>query len=426
MKLQLTAFLIFQFCILSQGLTADTCSAEKLIGSCNTLKNLPVNVNGAKELNLPKFDDGSTIYNDPGLKRSKEIEASIPSPSHSQRALDLSEKIRKASQELVVGDTREEHWSAEQKAMIERLKSVRVRLANSTNESCNSSPVSKVDPNANYHGWTHTLTICPPAARLATPAFLMLMAHEFGHVVSPCAMNRDLYKIDRSKIDSSPTIEKCLGEKNDIRFAQTMFPDGAGESVLSKTEYLSPRYKSVVSKLAQCGALIPRAKLDLDQGGNVFRQLTGCLQRSYAINHSNYLKRPSEPPSGRRLDAGPPSDAQSQKCMGIFEEHFAEAIGAKLFANMLQAAPGTRDAARVGLVQMAGYACGEVSAPKEDPGMRFRYPTSADRVQIQMSDGNMQTALGCKIQKSDVCTMPGEIEERGTAPITPAQKGVTQ
>lgn len=404
---------------------ADTCSTDKLVGSCEAMQKLGANVNGAKELALPKFQDGSTIYNDLGLKRASKNDFTEPSPAQKQRAIAISEKIRASSIALIVGDTRKEYWTSEQKAMVARLKSVRLVMANHSEESCNSSPVSKVDPNASYNAWTHSLVICSPVAKLAPAALTMLMAHEFGHVVSPCTMSRDQYTVSSEKIASTSSIQRCLGGKQDVEFAQTMFPGGASNANFSTLENLSPRYRNVVSKLSNCGAITKNPEESRIKEAGVFSKLAGCLSSSYQTNHKNYLKV-SSGNSGPSKGSGPPADSKNLQCMGIFEEHFAEAVGSKVFASMLGSDGKQKDDAKVGLVQMMGYACGEKSRPKEDPGKMFRYPTSTDRVQIQMADPAMQAALGCEAPKTSVCTVD-EVNTGATTSSAPnQQKGSAQ
>jgi hypothetical protein len=421
---------LFLFVLLScLKVDAEVCSTDKLIGSCDALKKSPLNVNGASQLNLPKFEDGSTIYNDLGRSKMKKEDLLPPTPGQRQQALVLSEKIRKASQDLVVGDTRADLLSSEQKAMVSRLKSVRISIADSKDERCNTSPDSAIDPNASYNQWTHTISICPPTVKLSAPAFLMLVAHEFGHVISPCTMNRDLYKVDAKKVDSTPVVEKCLDGKSNVRFAQTMFPDRAEYSVLPRTDSLSPRYKDVVSKLQSCGTLTTAESIERNEQPSVFSRLSKCLTKTYAPNHSNYLKSISKstpPESSLSRASSPPADANSLNCMGIVEEHFAEAVGAKAFANMLGSGSRSTETAKVGLVQMMGYACGEKSAPKKDPGMMFRYPTSVDRVQLQMADSKMQAALGCEVPPSAICQIPDSGANAGTGSKTGNQEGTVK
>ena len=398
---------VFSLLIFFAADAAEKCSIDKLIGSCGAMKKLGVDVNGSKQLGLPKFKDGSTIYNDQGMPRAKKSDAKPPSPFQKKRALEVSERIRSAAIQSVIGDTQSALLTSEQKAMVARLKSVRVMMsAGGPNDNCNSSPVSQIDPNASYSTWTHSLVICPPAAKLAPAAFTMLMAHEFGHVISPCAMSRDQYSVKAKKIASSQTIRKCLGGSRDVEFAQTMFPNGATQSNLSSLNNLAPKYRKVVGKLVECGALSKNSEESGLNESKVFENLSGCLSKAYAKNHKNFLKASAS--KGRRENpSGPPADAKSMKCMGIYEEHFAEAVGSKVFASMLKSDSGAKESARVGLVQMSGYACTEKSRPKEDPAKMFQYPRSVDRVDIQMADTAMQSALGCEMPNAKVCVVDG-------------------
>ena len=417
----------FAFTVIVQAShSAETCSTEKLIGSCESMQKLGANVNGAKELGLPKYEDGSTIYNDLGLSRATKNDSKAPSPAQQERAISISEQIRAASINMIAGDTRLDLLTVEQKAMIARLKSVRILMSKGgPNDNCNSSPVSKIDPNASYNPWTHSLIICPPVAKLAPSALKMLMAHEFGHVVSPCQMKRDQYRVAPDKVASASTIEKCLGGKADVRFAQTMFPDQASNANLSSLDDLAPKYKSVVSKLSSCGTLAKKPDESGIQEPTVFGKLAGCLAKAYANNHANYLKVSSKG-SRRSKETGPPADSKSLQCLGIYEEHFAEAIGSKVFASMLAGDGKQNETAKVGLVQMTGYACGEKTGRKEDPGTMFRYPSSADRVQIQMSDPNMQQALDCQMPKTTICTVDEVNTGSSPADVTIQSKGTSR
>ena len=406
---------------------ATTCSADKVVGSCDVLEKLGVDVNGSKELNLPKFEDGSIIYNDLGLLKKEKIVLIEPSPAQGQRSVQLAEKVRDALRNLIVGDTRKELWTAEQSAMKARLESVKISMADEKDEACNSSPVSTIDPNASYRPWTHSVVLCPSVARLAPAAQMMLVAHEFGHVISPCAMNRDQYKVNPQKLVPAAKVEQCLGGSSDVEFAQTMFPESPNRANLSRLDDLSPRYRNVVSKLTACGAL---ERIEDESGINesvLFGSLSSCLFKNYAKNHENYLKAVtgSEGKRSSNLQQAPPADLKSRKCMGIFEEHFAEAVGAKVFGSMLTGNSGAAATARVGLVQMQGYACAERSRPKQDPGKMFRYPSSVDRVYIQMSDAAVQAALNCELPKSNVCTLD-QIDRGSQIKPTSKIRGVSQ
>ncbi len=96
----------------------------------------------------------------------------------------------------------------------------------------------------------------------------------------------------------------------------------------------------------------------------------------------------------------------SLQCHGIYEEHFADAFGARVFGKMLEDSKGRSEDARIGLVEMASYTCSD-KGRRTDPGGPSDYPPSTERLLLQMADPETQTALGCTLPKTKtpLCTL---------------------
>lgn len=304
--------------------SAGSCSGDEILAPCERMKEAPFDL-GQSQFGFPKSTDGSIIYNDAG-KKDKGLKPFKPSADQLNRAVELTKSARDIMKDIVVGDTRPESLSPEQVQMTKLLSTLKIENGKTNDRSCKGY---ETDPNAFYDFLANKIVICPSAAVMDPAAFQMLIAHEVGHVVSPCNVER----------------------------------------------------------------WTPSTKERASRQPGVFSSLSSCLSQNY---NSNFEARKKTPGRGPR--------AKSVQCFGAFEEHFADAIGAKIFNHSLNRSSQKREMARAGLAQMHGLDCSSRSRSK-DPGAGFNYPATSDRMNIQLSA--LQEAIGCEMPFHKTCTVDG-------------------
>lgn len=376
------------------------CSAQVAVGSCDQLKRAPADANGSKDIDMPTYNDGSAIYNDFGVggKPARKAGTLKVSPTLNKRAEELTKKARDTAKALVIGDVRSDSLTAEQKAMAARLDSVKISVADGSDKDCQKGAPA---PNARYEDSSNSVIVCPSAARLAPAALLMVVTHEFGHVISPCVMAKQFYDVDpklASSARSPQSMQSCLRTQNEREIASDLFT--GGQTSLPPDKDLRPEYKAVVSKLKSCNLL----KVRQGQGGiersSMFKDLQACLDRRYGQNFERFTSK-KKAGTQESMEAKP-----SLQCYGVYEEHFADAFGARVFGKILEDSKGRSEDARIGLVEMASYTCSD-KGRRVDPGGPSDYPPTSERLLLQMADPETQTALGCILPaaKTPLCTL---------------------
>lgn len=378
------------------------------MAKCDDLSRLGVNIDGATSLGMPKYSDGSVIYNGIGKGQLANI---LPTPAQLQNAESLTNDLLNSAKEITSGLSRGDQLSSGQKALLSRLTTVRVRLGTNADESCKTKQSKGPDPNAYYDPIWHQLVICPATARLARPQLMMLMAHEIGHVISPCAMGKSFYDVTLRARDRR-AIEQCFGGAKTQLSIASDYLAGGRYMVVNPPQMLRTPYKETVSKLAECGFIRPRTGEGNFSEIESYGQVTQCLKHSYSGTFEEFRRSLS----ARPLTPSDPLESSPEvKCLGAFEEHFAEAFGAKLFGKALETTTNQAETAKVGLTQMTSYACGaKANSKPSPPEVRFQYPRSADRLHVQMADPAVQAALNCQTPVSTICTFdPVRTSEAG-------------
>ncbi len=386
------------------SVASSECSGDKIVAPCGTLANLKQNVNGSKQLGFPEIENG-IIHNGVGKPIGPDEKMGPPTPLQLRQAEKLIESIRETAKREIAAGKEKEFWSKEQKAMIRRLETLRVVIQKSGNPQCKPPEPGHLLMDARYMPSTHAVYLCPNVAKLAPAAFKMLVAHEFGHVISPCAMSREFYATNASVLKRKDALKTCGIKDSSYQEIIDEMKDGKS-SVFSPSDELAPTYARILQGLVSCKALRKQEEEGGFKDPVVFQAAAKCLDRTYepVFNEFQVAVKDLVVPPVLRTDQ---SAKLPMKCLGVYEEHFAEAFGSKVFASMLTASKNSKDEARIGLTQMHSYACTEVGS-EPSPEVKFSYPSSKSRVLIQLSEAKTHNSLGCKMPVAKICNLQGE------------------
>ncbi len=396
---------------------SEVCAGSKVIATCETLSKLGQNINGAKELSLPRLDD-SIIHNAAGTPLGPDDVLQPPTPLQLKTAEQIIETLREAAKKEVMAGKSREFLTKEQKAMLSRLENLRVVIQKSGQEQCRPPSPDVLFLDAKYLPHAHEISICPNVTKLAPASLKMLVAHELGHVISPCAMSREAFRVNAKVMKSKNVLKNC-GIKDAAGKGIVQEMSESRMALFSPASELAGPFAKTVRSLIACKALVKQADEGGFQEAVIFGSQAKCLNQAYAATFRDFKAAVKDRmvPSVLRMDQ---AAKIPQKCLGTQEEHFAESFGAHLFAQQLESSSDQKNEARIGVSQMQGYACLDQAVPPE-PGARFDYPSSEDRLKIQFADPRMGKALSCQAPETKLCVFSRAASAEGK----PAQTSKT-
>ncbi|MGZ3710687.1 MAG: hypothetical protein ACXVBE_02985, partial [Bdellovibrionota bacterium] len=157
---------------------------------------------------------------------------------------------------------------------------------------------------------------------------------------------------------------------------------------------LEPRELKVLKKLERCKVVVSQEQANFSGKPALFAKLSSCLDRKYTASWKDFMKHPE------RIDEQDPDAEQPDTlpCYGIYDEHFADAFGSRVFGKILETSANAQEMSRVAMMEFASEVCATAGEPNHGG-----YPTSKDRLMIEMSPANVQKALGCVLPATKVC-----------------------
>jgi len=424
MKALLALVLFFSLCPFSTASASDpakpTCSWKLIRPVCEDPKS------NSLDLRKSPSDADGVLFNfflvhKPG--RYNQIKAfDTTTEKLRKNTLSISEEVRERAIRTVTGGTPPREWTREQKAFVTRLKTVRFVAADSLDESCIALKDPGI-PNAAYTAETHTITICPSLTRVHSQMIASSLAHELGHSISPCAMNKSLYKIT-SSADVTDVIH-CLWPSPDpendeitgqnVRIARQTLE---AEFAVTNPELSS---NSESAELVRCGILKPVASGDV-KSPVAHRQFLKCALSQHQADYSDWLAQsqlgietlPKKMSAAQRKIIERAKSQNPAICQSKTEETYADSFAGQVLARTAE----EKDLNARAISQYAHDFSTVACRSQLEPGYDFTptlYPSAADRVRLMIETDATMQKLGCEKDPSPLCAIEPE------AFLTPAQ-----
>ncbi len=360
-------------------------------------------------------------------------------PAHlGGRAIEIAEDVRKSAINYVTGNRPEANWSTEIRSVVERLRTVRFRLANGSDSDCFAKGDAGI-PNASYTEGEHTIGICPGLVKSTTQEVAASLAHELGHAVSPCTMQKALVRYFEPK----PETGACLfsiGE-GENRSPQDKELFGIGPiSISQKDGYAVDQDPESTDNLIRCQAAVrlPASQL---ADPKFYQSFNACIDKRYQTEYEDWMasklfhldKMPKrfDTLPGRQREEWPQMVKALKKevpfrCYVKNDEHFADSFGGMVYSIWGQSKDLTSVQFERGLHSLTGIQCVEkvTQKIKMDPQI---YPNTTNRIALHLRPNAVVNLLGCDAaspaSQASLCSLSEEtftqeaavdIRKRGT------------
>lgn len=124
-----------------------------------------------------------------------------------KRMNELAEFARNSIIEEIRAGRADSQLSPEEKAQIEKVRTLRVAASDSvaTHPQC-----AQISPDAINNPINHMLALCPSFANYPDSQLVFLFGHEFSHSFDPCFRGYPLLRLDHAKIDAFAASESEL------------------------------------------------------------------------------------------------------------------------------------------------------------------------------------------------------------------------
>lgn len=407
---------------------AKKCSAEFFESGCQDDSGKPV------DLRKDRTEADGLLFNYFLLGKKEHSDAirhlnAKPSNEQSRDALKLAEEVRKTAITHILGGRAENELTSEIRAVVERLRTVKIRIA------ANSDPVcfERGDigmPNAGYSPMEHAIQICASMTKTPSQEIAETMAHELAHVVSPCAMSKDLIRFqgDPSALGS------CLlgigdGDKRSEEDREIW-----GDGPISLADFPDEGYAVSMEPekneaFLRCGAaeIIPGSRIEKPE---IYRSFNSCAEMRYKTAREDALafelfhleKKPDfsklPQPKGAQWEREFKSrlSKQSPICFRKREEHFADSLGGQWYSSWAKEKDLGPKAYLTGLHGLSHPFCSE-KISKNFKMSPHQYPSAAERLEILLKPRAVSDLLGCEPvpeKPAGLCALPEDAFHRGT------------
>ncbi|MES2962860.1 MAG: hypothetical protein V4760_03150 [Bdellovibrionota bacterium] len=422
-------------------ISAKACGARN-VAECGLLARTPLNAAGSRALGFPRSTDGTVIFNPlaalknanpdnliSDLSQNAELAAmSAATPAHAERALRVAERTRTAAIELFDASAGSPSRDAERTVIRNRLSNVVIAIASDEDTRC-AKEVPLGFPAAIYDAAIHTVLLCPALSRSNPEAIVRAIAHELGHVASPCYTMQSLFEVDPAKANPSALTSCDSG----------LMIEGEGEGGVSDVPKLQPLRRLVRGEvrflvaneanpvfrtLMNCGMIRP-----VQNSATRTREIVGttqdCIER---LNRTRYTEEIAAISNSieeieKVSHASATAKAKTivpEQCQGRTLEHFADAFSARVVGRVAQKEKWSANATRSAFVEYVGYNCHGLGGYQDE----YSYPPFATRLQITMNDPQLASRLRCEASPSHSQLCPLEISLGATA-VNTAPRGTT-
>lgn len=340
----------------------------------------------------------------------------------STKALKISEDVRKRAIRVVTAAAPENTWTLEERALATRIKTVSIRVADSTDPSCYALSDPGI-PNAQYTQETHAITICPSLTRVHSELIAKGIAHELGHVISPCAMSRSLYQVAQ-ETDTAAAIN-CLSpnstDSDGTNDTTGTVLRSARQAIEAGFAVIDSSLNSESSELVRCGILQPMTA-GKAMSPSSQEQFVKCALREHQPAYSAWLAQ-----SKLGLEKMPRGLSKTQQkvidgakaetpalCFSKTDETYADSFAGQILARAVEESHlSAKDIGRYAY-DFSAVACRN----SDEPGYDFNttnYPSAAERVRLLIETDSTMRKLGCEKDKRPLCAIEAGAFSRGNA-----------
>lgn len=398
---------------------AKECSGALYTANCKDLSNQPLDLRKSTSeadgvlFNYFLFGKREHYY------ELLKFNSSAP-PELGARASEISGKVRAAAISYVTGsEADEKKWSPEIAGIVQRLRTVRIQLADRVEADC----LSRGDPGIPYAVYApgiHTITVCPGMIKSPTEAIASAVAHELGHAVSPCAMKDALIEFK----DPTPEMGACLlktgvGENRSIQDREDF---GPGPLLIPKqSDYGTDLDPVRNNELIKCGAAVRLPSSEL-KDAKVYRSFNACTDSRYKEDYENWIsfklfdlermpKFDKLPSPAREEWPKRVEELRSEvpfRCFDKVDEHFADSFGGMVFSKWGEERNLTRSQFEIGIHNLTSVQC--IEKVTKRPAMREHgYPPISDRIALFLKPRAISSLVNCKPPRSgSLCALTEE------------------
>jgi hypothetical protein len=383
------------------------CDAS-LLPDCNALSIAPLDARGQLGFGTPR--DGGAIFNGAGYwdardsKNPKVVKAladaqtalMLSSPAHEARARQIADSLRKKAVDFLKAHTPE---SPERATLIARLNSIAIDTTTNPPDTCGEEQVPRGFPNLGYSKHRNTLYICTPATNVTEPQLVAGLAHELGHVISPCAMSLKVYTVDKEQLYKGPLAE-C---SSSFFYDENGDPGAVDPDVNMLMMYQPPAIiehdlNPTFAKLKDCKVISASPQLSLT-ASNTFSETRACLLKKFQS-----LLEQSDAFHLARSRGLTPTQASAQMkasgddiCAADVEESFADSFGASLLGQVATDKGWSEKDVQLAALDKTAFSCYESSHGRIQ---NFQYELGSARIRTLLGDSQTSAIMRCEIPKN--------------------------
>jgi len=350
----------------------------------------------------PKFTDnfGQEIK---GSNSKTSLSSAMKSNKNKAEIKKIIERYKVLYKEKLLGDTRPEFYSADQKILAARIDKITIRFIDCPGQVMPSPTMSKEG---------EEIIMCEQGLNLPVESYIPIISHEMAHAMNPCMTDLFSYNKDTlEKIKSGQKLKKCRPSDIEQAYFENIELRTALDAYSSGKKGLFPyaKEKESVEKLVSCGLVSPPVNLRNDSfAGHPFAALNQCLSRQRtkpqpAKGNTSSTSFASSSQSKSALDK---AGAFSSSCSGVQLEDFADHLGAEMTASyVLEHQKQIRPEQRENLLAYFSLeACREESEHLEGD-----HPPANHRVQVYLQQPAIQSLLNCEgVRTSKPCSFKNE------------------
>lgn len=433
------AFILFSFLspALANAATSDACATRHVV-NCESLATTPMNAAGSKTLGFPASRDGTVYYNPLGAYSrdgtlSDEGTARLAtlgdaSPAQVKRALDTSNDVKRMMMDFIRGDVRDDALTTEERTerdqLISRIDKLQIRMAENSEPMCDGE-VQAGSPTAGYLAQSHTVYICPAAARTDVQSLVRTIAHEIGHVVQECSSTRPMFEVVKDR-GSYQDFRDCSEDLIDSSGGEGMgfikdkylrrIADGNVTHVVESAD------ESAIRDLVRCGILKPVQNSAVREP-RLMRETEQCIQRGNRANYTKMLEVyvdsdvEHDPTLTRATARERVQTWFKESCQNRMGEHYSDSFASAFLGHYAGVKRWKASDVKASTLLFSGMSCIDFESYNT-----MAYPPWSDRTQVLLNSPALANLLGCSVSRPDTNLCPLVLTTRtdsraaGTAP----------
>ncbi len=334
-----------------------------------------------------------------------------------KRAIKIAEDVRKSAIAYVTGNQPEATWSPEVASVAQRLRTVRFRIPEGSHSDCFAKGDAGI-PRAAYTDGEHAIGICPGLVKSTSQELAASIAHELGHTVSPCTMQKALVKY----LDTKPETGACLfriGEGENRSLQDKELFGTAPISIPQKDGYAVDQDPESTDNLIRCHAAVrlPASQL---ADPKFYQSFNACIDKRYQTDYENWMaselfyldvmpKNFDTLPGTAREEWPKKIEALRQevpfRCYVKNDEHFADSFGGMVYSKWGRSKDITPAQFERGLHSLTGIQCVEKTTQKIAMAAHI-YPNTEDRIALHLKPNAAGDLLRCDAAPpSSLCSL---------------------